>query len=73
MTTAFPARKSELDAYEEDVIEISNFYGHRFYDYHKRFAAKAATLLQDKHIKVDWSKRDREKVNIFTLNNLFLD
>jgi hypothetical protein len=27
MTTAFPARKSELDAYEEDVIEISNFYG----------------------------------------------
>ena len=60
MTTAFPARKSELDAYEEDVIEISNFYGHKFYDYHKRFAAKAATLLQDKHIKVDWSKRDRD-------------
>ena len=32
--------------------------------YHKRFAAKAATLLQDKHIKVDWSKRDRDLVSL---------
>ena len=61
MTTAFPARKSE---YEEDVIEISNFYGHKFYNYHKRFVAKAATLLQDKHIKVDWSKRDRDLLSL---------
>ena len=45
MTTALPARKSELDAYEEDVIEISNFYGHKLYDYHKRFAAKAANFV----------------------------
>lgn len=64
MNTAFPGRRSELDAYEEDIIEISNFYGQKFYDYHKLFSAKAATLLQDKHIKVDWSKRDRDLLSL---------
>ncbi|CAG2187988.1 unnamed protein product [Mytilus edulis] len=60
MTSAFPGRRFELDAYEEDIIEISNFYGNKFYDYHKLFSAKASTLLQEKQIKVDWSKRDRD-------------
>ncbi|CAC5420918.1 unnamed protein product [Mytilus coruscus] len=48
MTSAFPGRRFELDAYEEDIIEISNFYGQKFYDYHKLFSAKASTLLQEK-------------------------
>ncbi|CAG2188986.1 unnamed protein product [Mytilus edulis] len=39
MTSAFPGRRFELDAYEEDIIEISNFYGNKFYDYHKLFSA----------------------------------
>ena len=60
MTSAFTVRRFELDAYEEDIIEISNFYGNKFYDYHKLFSAKASTLLQEKQIKVDWSKRDRD-------------
>ena len=64
MNTAFPARKSELNAYEEDVIEISNFYRHKLYNYHKRFVARAATLLQDKHIKVDLSKRDIDLLSL---------
>ncbi|CAG2208018.1 unnamed protein product [Mytilus edulis] len=50
----------ELDADEEDIIEISNFYGNKFYDYHTLFSAKASTFLQEKQIKVDWSKRDRD-------------
>ncbi|CAC5385279.1 unnamed protein product [Mytilus coruscus] len=54
------SRRFELDAYEKDIIEIGNFYGQKFYDYHKIFSAKAATLLQEKQIKVDWSKRDRD-------------
>ncbi|CAC5413592.1 unnamed protein product [Mytilus coruscus] len=53
-------RRFELDAYEENIIEISNFYGQKFYDYHKLFSARAATLLQEKQIKVDWIKRDSD-------------
>ncbi|CAG2223729.1 unnamed protein product [Mytilus edulis] len=53
-------RRLELDAYEEDIIENSDFYGHEFYDYHKLFSAKASTLVHEKQIKVDWGKRDRD-------------
>ena len=64
MCTAYPDRRSELDAYEQDIINISNFYGSKFYDYHKMFYAKAATLLREQQVKVDWAKRDRD---LFTL------
>ena len=66
MITAFPDRRSELDAYQDDIIDICNFYGDKFYDYHKLFSAKAATLLREKHIKVDWGKRDRDILNLVT-------
>ena len=36
----------------------TQFGGTRFYDYHKAFSAKAAALLQQHHVKVDWSIRD---------------
>ena len=60
---ALPNRRVELDQYERDIVEMANqFGGTRFYDYHKAFSAKAAALLQQHHVKVDWSIRD---------NNLF--
>lgn len=60
MCSTYPERQQELDAYQDDIIEISNFYNSKFYDYHKMFSAKAAAILREKHIKVDWSKRDRD-------------
>ena len=54
-----PHRREELDQFERDVVEMANqFGGTRFYDYHKAFTAKAAALLHQRHIKVDWSIRD---------------
>ncbi|CAC5360687.1 unnamed protein product [Mytilus coruscus] len=64
MSKAYPERRAELDAYEEDIIDISNFYGSKYYDYHKMFSSKASTLLREHPVKVDWSKRDRD---LFTL------
>ncbi|CAC5417914.1 unnamed protein product [Mytilus coruscus] len=53
MSKAYPERRAELDAYEEDIIDISNFYGSKYYNYHKMFSAKASTLLKEHHVKVD--------------------
>ena len=53
MTAVYPARREELDAYAEDIVDISNFYGSKFYDYHKMFSAKAAALLTKLKKKVD--------------------
>ena len=36
--------------------------GFAFYDYHRSFSARAATLLVNYNVRVDWSKRDS---NIF--------
>ena len=66
MTTVFPDRRAELDAYQDDIIDICNFFGDKFYDYHKMFSAKAATLLREKFVKIDWSKRDRDILNLVT-------
>ena len=56
---ALPNRRVELDQYERDIVEMATqFGGTRFYDYHKAFSAKAAALLQQHHVKVDWSIRD---------------
>ena len=60
---ALPNRRIELDQYESNIVEMATqFGGIRFYDYHKAFSAKAATLLHQHHVKVDWAIRD---------NNLF--
>ena len=54
-----PHRREELDYYERDTIEMAQpFGGQRFYEYHKAFTAKAAALLQQRGIKVDWAVRD---------------
>jgi len=64
MTAVYPARREELDAYAEDIVDISNFYGPKFYDYHKMFSAKAAALLTKLKRKVEWSKRDRDILSL---------
>ncbi|CAG2190912.1 unnamed protein product [Mytilus edulis] len=64
MCVSYPERREELDAYEADLIQIHKFYGDKFYTYHKLFSAKAATLLREKHIKVDWSKKARDILSL---------
>jgi hypothetical protein len=60
VTSVYPARRPELDAYMADIIKISARYqGFRFYDYHLAFSQKAAQYLQEKAIKVDWGSRDQ--------------
>ncbi|XP_056000795.1 uncharacterized protein LOC130048272 [Ostrea edulis] len=55
----FPERRSELDAYLRDIIEMaSTTKGSAFYDYHKAFSARASTLLQQRNIRIDWAIRD---------------
>ncbi|VDH89876.1 Hypothetical predicted protein [Mytilus galloprovincialis] len=66
MCNAYPERREELDAYEADIINIHNFHGLKFYDYHKIFSAKAAALLREKRVKVDWSLRDRDILSLIT-------
>ena len=64
MCEAYPNRRFELDCYERDLVDMSNrFGGLRFYDYHKAFSAKAAALLRQRHLKVDWSHRDQNLFN----------
>ena len=52
MTSEYPDRRAELDAYEDDIIDIYNFFGSKFYDYHKLFSSKAAVLLREKRLKL---------------------
>ena len=59
MCDAYPIRRSELDKYQSDVIDMSQrFGGVAFYEYHRAFSAKSAALLLNHNVKLDWSKRD---------------
>ena len=59
MCDTFPQRRSELDAYcNEIILMATKFRGTGFYDYHKAFSAKAAALLLNQNIKLDWSLKD---------------
>lgn len=52
-------RRPELDMYERDIIEMATRYGGtNFYEYHKLFSARAAAMLEQRNIKLDWSIRD---------------
>ena len=65
ISDTFPERQQELDSYERDIIEMSvMFSGAHFYDYHRRFSAKAAAVLAQMNIVADWSQRD---------NNIFIE
>ena len=52
-------RRQELDAYEAMVVGIaSRIEGTSFYEYHKAFAARAAALIVQHNVKIDWAVRD---------------
>jgi hypothetical protein len=60
MCQTFPERRDELDQYEANISHIHQVYGDRFYEYHKLFSFNSAMLLQQKRIKLDWSRRDMD-------------
>ncbi|XP_061171068.1 macrophage mannose receptor 1-like [Saccostrea echinata] len=60
MCSAFSSRAEELDLYLAHVIETANIWPHKFYEYHKMFSAKCATMLIQYNVKIDWSKGDIE-------------
>jgi hypothetical protein len=53
-----------LDLYKADILAISNAYGQKFYEYHKLFSMQSANFLQLYGTKVDWSKRDRDMLQL---------
>lgn len=59
MCQAYPQRRVELDMYERDIVEMATrFGGLSYYEYHRLFSARAAALLANFNIKLDWSVRD---------------
>ena len=67
----------ELDAYEAIVIGIaSRIYGSAFHEHHRSCSARAAVLIKQQNVKVDWGVRDngmfcslfvRQKANVGSL------
>ena len=64
MCDRYPNRRPELDRYENNIIEIHNIYGSKFFEYHKLFSARSAEALRELNIKVDWSVRDNTLLNL---------
>ena len=59
MCSSYPQRRSELDLYERDIVDMASRYsGRGFYEYHKKFSADAAPHLRYNNTKVDWSIRN---------------
>lgn len=50
--------------YKANIIDIFNVYGERFYEYHKIISLKSANALAIQKIKVEWSVRDRDLINL---------
>lgn len=68
MCMKYPERQVELDRYEANIIQISNVYGHKFYEYHTQFSARAAAALADCNIKIDWSIKDNSLLTMVAGN-----
>ncbi|CAG2191955.1 unnamed protein product [Mytilus edulis] len=68
MCSAFPHRRSELDTYERDIVDMASRYpGNGFYEYHRRFSLDSAAHLRYNNMAVDWSIRNNTLFcNIFT-------
>ena len=59
MCGTFPSRRTELDLYERDIVDMASKYpGKGFYEYHKQFSLIAASQLKYNNILVDWSVRN---------------
>ena len=57
-----------MDYYEAMIVNISNMYGDKFYEYHKMFSLKSASELALYNIKIDWWIRDRDLLQLITAN-----
>ncbi|VDI01036.1 Hypothetical predicted protein [Mytilus galloprovincialis] len=68
MCSTFPHRRSELDTYERDIVDMASRYpGNGFYEYHRRFSLDSAAHLRYNNMAVDWSIRNNTLFcNIFT-------
>ena len=65
MCEAYPQRRVELDSYQRNIVEMSNkFGGLAFYEYHRAFSARSASLLQNHNIKINWGLKD---TNLFCM------
>ena len=61
MCETYPHRREELDHYLRHIVQMAtDFGGLMFYEYHRAFSARAAVLLLNHGIKVDWSRRDND-------------
>ena len=59
MCSSFPHRRSELDLYQRDIVDMASRYsGHGFYEYHKKLSADVAANVRYNNTKVDWSIRN---------------
>jgi hypothetical protein len=58
MTEVYPVRRAELDTYQNDIIDMATRFPAAFYEYHKAFSARAAAMLTNNNIKIDWATRD---------------
>ncbi|CAG2231526.1 unnamed protein product [Mytilus edulis] len=60
MCSAFPSREEELELYLAHIVETANIWPYKFFEYHRMFSAKCATMLLQHNLKIDWSKGDFE-------------
>lgn len=66
MCQVYPDRREELDQYEAIIVNLFNTYGSKFYEYHKLFSLKSANAMQLHGMKLDWSIRDRDLIQMVT-------
>ena len=59
MTEVHPERRAELTHYLSFVVKLAvQFPSSLFYEYHKHFSRKAASILSSQGRKIDWTVRD---------------
>ena len=59
MTEVHPERRAELTYYLSFVVKLAvQFPSPLFYEYHKNFSRKAASILTSQGRKIDWAVRD---------------
>ena len=59
MCEAYPQRRVEFDAYQCNIVKMSNtFDGLAFYEYHEALSARSASILQNHNIKINWGLKD---------------
>jgi hypothetical protein len=65
MCQAYPDRREELDLYLATINSIYNAFGEKkAYEYHKLFSLRSANALHHFGIKVDWSVKDKELLQL---------